>query len=68
MADETWRKENPEVATLEGVAWLEGFYCRLKEDELCAADAEYLKELDQWLKMLKTTHEDGAFDDEDEDM
>jgi len=50
MVDEGWHNEHLEVVVLDGVDWLEGFHSRLHEGDLFDADADYLMELDQWLK------------------
>jgi len=36
------------VKTLDGAAWLVGFYDRLKEEDIHPIDKEYLKELVAW--------------------
>ena len=43
-----WLQSNPSTKTLQGAAWLMGFYGRLKEDELHPTNREYLKELVAW--------------------
>jgi hypothetical protein len=50
MVADWWQQSHPDVKTLGGAAWLEGFYTRLKEEDLHSIDGEYLKELATWHK------------------
>lgn len=51
MVDEGWYKKNPEMVVVEGIDWLKGFYSRLNREDLFEADALYLQELDDYLKI-----------------
>ena len=50
MVSGWWLQSHQDVKTLDGAAWLKGFYDRLKEDDLHLVDREYLKELAVWHK------------------
>ncbi|KAI6028930.1 hypothetical protein EDC04DRAFT_2605667 [Pisolithus marmoratus] len=54
---ERWQSANPQIVLLDGVHWLNGFYSQMNEADIFEADANYLKELDQWLKSLDITPE-----------
>ncbi|KAI5989452.1 hypothetical protein EDC04DRAFT_2614329 [Pisolithus marmoratus] len=57
MVDHRWQSANPQIVLLNGVHWLNGFYSQMNEADIFEADANYLKELDQWLKSLDVTPE-----------
>ena len=48
MISDWWLVSHPDVKTLDGAAWLMGFYNRLKEKDLHVTDREYLVELVTW--------------------
>jgi hypothetical protein len=48
MISDWWLVSHPDVKTLDGAAWLVGFYDRLKEEDLHVTDREYLAELVAW--------------------
>ncbi len=50
MVSDWWLQSHSDTKTLAGAAWLEGFYDRLKEDDLHKVDRDYLKELVMWHK------------------
>ncbi|KAI6034174.1 hypothetical protein BKA83DRAFT_4539007 [Pisolithus microcarpus] len=50
MVNQRWQDANPDIPLLDGVDWLRGFYSQVQEGDLFEADANYLRELDQWLK------------------
>ncbi|KAI6125316.1 hypothetical protein EDD17DRAFT_1881853 [Pisolithus thermaeus] len=63
IIDQRWQDTNPDVPLLDGVDWLRGFYSRIQEGDIFEADADYLRELDQWLKTSDVSPE--SFDEED---
>ncbi|KAI6043154.1 hypothetical protein EDC04DRAFT_2891156 [Pisolithus marmoratus] len=55
---------NLEVVLLDGVHWLKGFYSQMNEGNIFKVDANYLKELDQWLKSSDGTPESLGEEDD----
>jgi hypothetical protein len=43
MISDWWLVSHPDVKTLDGAAWLIGFYDRLKEEDLYVTDCKVLK-------------------------
>ncbi|KAI6040804.1 hypothetical protein EDC04DRAFT_2893814 [Pisolithus marmoratus] len=64
MVDHRWQSANLEVVLLDRVHWLKGFYSRMNEGDVFEADADYLKELDQWLKSSDGTPESLGEEDD----
>ncbi|KAG2141836.1 hypothetical protein DEU56DRAFT_911188 [Suillus clintonianus] len=48
MVAKHWRKNHPEMKTLDGVPWLEGFWTALQDDDVIKEDYTYLQELEEW--------------------
>ncbi|KAG1727972.1 uncharacterized protein EDB91DRAFT_1086271 [Suillus paluster] len=48
MVVKHWRQKHPEMKTLDGVPWLEGFWTALQQDDVIKEDYTYLKELEEW--------------------
>ncbi len=48
MVTDWWLQGHSNAKTLDGAAWLVGFYSRLKEDDLHPLDNGYLEELVTW--------------------
>ena len=50
MIMDWWLQIHTDAKTLEGTAWLVGFYNCLKDEDLYPTDRDYLKELVAWHK------------------
>jgi hypothetical protein len=50
MVADWWLQCHPDAKTLDGAAWLVGFYDRLKDEDLHPIDREYLQDLVAWHK------------------
>ncbi|KAG2066524.1 hypothetical protein BDR04DRAFT_1160197 [Suillus decipiens] len=48
MVAKHWMQKHPEMKTLDGVPWLEGFWAALQQDKVIKEDYTYLKELEEW--------------------
>jgi hypothetical protein len=48
MVSDWWLLSHSDVKTLDGAAWLVGFYNHLKEEDIHPLDKEYLTELITW--------------------
>jgi hypothetical protein len=48
MVSGWWLQSHPDAKTLDGAAWLVGFYERLNDEDLHLTDREYLEELVAW--------------------
>ena len=57
MVSEWWLQSHQDVKTLDGAAWLKGFYGRLKEEDLHETDRDYLAELVAWHKEKENVEE-----------
>ncbi|KAI6008960.1 hypothetical protein EDC04DRAFT_2610808 [Pisolithus marmoratus] len=64
MVDHRWQSANPEIVLLDGVQWLNGFYSQMNEGDIFEVDANYLKELDQWLKSSDAAPESSGEEDD----
>lgn len=50
MVANHWKKAHPDMAMLQGVEWLKGFWDEAQKDDFIAEDWDYLVELAKWHK------------------
>ncbi|KAG2076599.1 hypothetical protein BDR04DRAFT_1003400 [Suillus decipiens] len=62
MVANHWKKTHPDMAMLQGVEWLVGFWDRAQKNKFIAEDWDYLVELEKWHKK----QEEGLDMSEDE--
>ena len=48
MIADWWLQGHSGVKVLDGAGWLDGFYSRLKDDDLHPVDRDYLEKLVLW--------------------
>lgn len=63
MVARHWRQKHPEMKTLDGAPWLEGFWAALQQDEVIKEDYTYLKELEEWHDRQENGGDESRGDD-----